>query len=261
MAGSPRSSLGCGGRETSPSQSHSDCRRIPDEPSFVQQTVEGGRETCDLQLREEERFYGDRFRQDMGFNDISADALAQMRARRILLNEPLPDREGRPRGAASDINDAAFEMFVRGFGVPLEVPHSPLPALYEDLQGDAELFLAAARLVGVLWLRLSAVVAEVHVLDLALHDQTSSTSASRGGAHAGIRMSSRSRLRSKASASSREWRHQASGHSRARCSGIRGCCSGRTARVLLRPSRSSAGCRPGRSRNVSSRTVFGDASS
>ena len=61
-----------------------------------------------------------------------------------------------------------FEVFVRGTNAPLEVQQSPFPALYRDLKGDRDFFLAAARLVAVLWLRLSGTVEHVFQLDLRL---------------------------------------------------------------------------------------------
>jgi hypothetical protein len=92
---------------------------------------------------------------------VSADKIAEIRARRILLDERLSKlRKGRDR-----MNDTMFEVFVRGSNVPLEVERSPFPALYRDLKSDQSLFLAAARLVGVLWLRLSGTVEHIFQLD------------------------------------------------------------------------------------------------
>jgi len=103
---------------------------------------------------------------EMGTARYSADQLAEMRARRILLDEPLVQK------TASDLdrlNAAAMEVLVRGVSTPLEVDESPLPDLYRDLSGRGELFLVAARLVATLWLRLSGTVEHVLRLDLVLN--------------------------------------------------------------------------------------------
>ncbi|GJG85571.1 hypothetical protein tb265_07520 [Gemmatimonadetes bacterium T265] len=90
---------------------------------------------------------------------------AALRARRILLDERLspPDpRYGRGLGA-----DSLLDSLVAGMNTGLRVTESPLPSLYTRLGSqDPARFVAAAKLVAALWLRLSGTVA--HVLDLDL---------------------------------------------------------------------------------------------
>lgn len=107
---------------------------------------------------------------EMSALGYSADAIAEMRARRILLDERLPVPSG---VAVADLaNQSMLEMFVRGFNVPLPVTQSPLPGLYAEIANQPALFLAAARLVAVLWLRLSGVIATVDELSLNLDGST-----------------------------------------------------------------------------------------
>lgn len=95
---------------------------------------------------------------EMATTGYSADDLAELRARRILLGEKLPTARG--RGA-----EMMFESFVAGLNTGFRVGESPLPALYARLgRGDPAQFVAAAELLAVLWLRLSGTVA--HVLEL-----------------------------------------------------------------------------------------------
>ena len=99
----------------------------------------------------------------------SADELAGLRARRILLDER--PQLSATEDFASTANSTMLEIFVRGFNVPLEVVKSPLPDLYADLKNDPTFFLAAARLMSVMFLRLSGVVEEVTRLELQLNGE------------------------------------------------------------------------------------------
>jgi hypothetical protein len=69
---------------------------------------------------------------------------------------------------ASIANNTMLEIFVRGFNVPIEVVKSPLPDLYADLRENPQFFLAAARLMSIMFLRLSGVVDEILHLQLGL---------------------------------------------------------------------------------------------
>lgn len=123
----------------------------------VKEEFSGGRRFIVVSLLEDEHSYGDSFIRDMAFNSLSADEVAEMRARRILLDEKLPGRIP---------YDPFLEVLVSGMGIPLPVPSSPFPALFRDFKGKEEAFLVAARLVGVLWLHLSGVVDQITALDL-----------------------------------------------------------------------------------------------
>jgi hypothetical protein len=121
--------------------------------------VQDGRETWTVQLLKTEAL---RSGMEMGTSEYSADDIAQLKARRILLNEGLPSQTGH-RG-----QDALLEVLVRGIDIPLEIVESPFPELFARLGTDRTVFLAAARLLGVLWLRMSGVVEDVLSLDVNL---------------------------------------------------------------------------------------------
>jgi hypothetical protein len=100
-------------------------------------------------------------------NDMSADKIAEMRVRRILLDESLPPP------AAGDysgkLNAATLEVFIRGMSSPVKILRSPIPMLYyePDMPKDQrEAFLAVARLFAILFLRLSGAIDIVEHLSL-----------------------------------------------------------------------------------------------
>lgn len=126
----------------------------------VKEQLSGGQYTLAVSLREDERGYGDSFTRDMAFNDLSADELAEMRARRILFDERLKD--------ISPKSDPFLDVLVAGMGVSLPVHSSPFPPLFRDFEGRTDAFLVAARLVAVLWLHLSGVVDDISALDLSM---------------------------------------------------------------------------------------------
>lgn len=102
---------------------------------------------------------------DPGFGDIDADELAEMRARRLLLNEPLPHD---PRVPEDDHNRAAFESSVRGITTPARIPASPFPYIFVRNRDAPRSLLKMSRLVGVMGLHLSGIVGTVRQLDLKL---------------------------------------------------------------------------------------------
>jgi hypothetical protein len=128
--------------------------------SVVQERT-GNKEIWTLFLDPEECDYGAGF-MEMSVNNFTADEIAEMRARRILLNDTL-SLLGLKKYNKFDWD--FMEVFVRGQNTPIQVINSPFPELYSDLKGDIPYFLAVARLVGVLWLRLSGVVQDIFKLD------------------------------------------------------------------------------------------------
>jgi hypothetical protein len=114
-------------------------------------------------------------------NDWSADAIAEMRVRRILLDESLPQPAGGDYGGK--LNAATLEVFVRGMSSPVKILRSPIPALYysPDMpQEQRTAFLAVARLTAILFLRLSGAIETVEQLALELGDDSTLTVAFAG---------------------------------------------------------------------------------
>ena len=135
----------------------------------VKSVRRGGRESVALRVRAIESDYGTML--EMTTSGPSAESIAEMRARRILLDERLAKPLATGDDPATGLSNAMFEVLVRGVNVPLEVHESPLPDLFEMLRGDPEEFLRNARLVSVLYLRLSGTVEKTTKLALSLDGQ------------------------------------------------------------------------------------------
>lgn len=104
---------------------------------------------------------------EMSLQGLTADDLAEQRARRILLDE-YPFVEGKGRGADL-FNDVTRELFVQGINVPIKPKRSPFPALYERYGHQPNKFLEIAWITAVLLLKTTGVVAEVTRLKLVLN--------------------------------------------------------------------------------------------
>ena len=109
------------------------------------------------------------------FNGISPDQFAQMRTRRLLLNDkqtainPLSN-------TVNQLNQATLEMYIRGedasqHGTRLQVLESPIPYIYRSYGQTVWRFQKFARLASVLYLKLSNTVEDVLQLDLELLNQ------------------------------------------------------------------------------------------
>jgi hypothetical protein len=128
----------------------------------VRHVVEDGNEIWRLKLRPEDTDYG-AGTMEVSVESYSADEIAAMRARRILLNDPAPQ-------APSRIDDSMLEMFIQGMSTPLRVERSPLPSLYREWKQDPSTFLPLARLTVIMWLRLSGAIERVLHLDMRLEN-------------------------------------------------------------------------------------------
>jgi hypothetical protein len=101
---------------------------------------------------------------ELSLAEMSADQIAELRLRRLLLNEnpPTASSTGNP------LDSAFLEVLVAGMNVPLPIKHSPFPPLYRDLGDRPSMFLAAARLIGSLWAVLCGAVETVDRCDVML---------------------------------------------------------------------------------------------
>ncbi|MDE0017296.1 MAG: TIR domain-containing protein [Candidatus Poribacteria bacterium] len=107
---------------------------------------------------------------DFTFGAISPDKMAEMRAKRILLDEKLEALPGDFRnrtGPAGLLNETTLEMFVRG-GNGFQISASSIPSLYRSFGQTGKRFEKFARLTSVLQLKLSNTVDEILKLDLKL---------------------------------------------------------------------------------------------
>jgi len=135
----------------------------------VRHEFASGVEVWQITLRPEHG-HGRGVMDEMSTTGHSADDVAVLRARRILLDEPLPGRPSylsHPNPWGGGGRDGMLEGLVRGFG-SMPVARSPLPPLFAAWTGDQASFVAIARLVAVCWLTLTGVIETITRLDLAL---------------------------------------------------------------------------------------------
>ncbi len=99
---------------------------------------------------------------EIGINGYSADDIATLRARLLLLNE-LPSKSTQNR---TDPNDLLLLTTVRGLSGRLKVVGSIFPEIWERMRDQEEIFLPLARLWAIFNLKTSGTVE--HVLELTL---------------------------------------------------------------------------------------------
>jgi hypothetical protein len=119
-----------------------------------------------LQLEFEEDEYATRG-SSIGFSILgySVDQIAEMRARRILLDESLDELFG----GRNDLNSQSLESSIQGaYDSKFRISRSPLPSLYSAFGGKTEEFEEAARLYCVLLLLLTHTVSQILRLDMEL---------------------------------------------------------------------------------------------
>ena len=127
-------------------------------------------------LNPDDRWQDSDFFADMTVNGIPADQIAEMRARRILLNEKLSDAIP-ALGQNNSFDQMTLELHVGG--MPPSSPHerklqvtvSPIPDLYRQFTQTPGRFKKCARLVSILYLKLTNTVDNILELDLELLEQ------------------------------------------------------------------------------------------
>ena len=141
-------------------------------PRDVVQTTSGSRTVWRVELVEDSMRVPSIPFGEMAYNDISPDQIAEMRARRILLNEWVFQKTADP---LRNVNDTLLDSFISGFALSgnenrLQVSGSPIPTLYRSTEESSERFLKFARLLSVLYLKLSYTVEDILQLDLDILD-------------------------------------------------------------------------------------------
>lgn len=131
----------------------------------VTHIFEGGREVWNVELHpDQDRHHG--IYGEINLSGLSADEIAEMRARRILLDEKLLGPGGVYRGMMNSLNQSLLEHSVQGRDEGPQIKESPFPKLYAGLEGDPETFIAMARLYAVLLLVLTNTVESIQHLEL-----------------------------------------------------------------------------------------------
>jgi len=129
----------------------------------VQHVLKAGLDQWHIQFRIEEHDFTPSM--EVSMQGLSADDIAEQRARRILLNEH-PYTETKGHGAGF-YNDAMKEVLLRGVNTPMQPTGSPFPDLHEQYGREPTKFLEIAWITAALLLKMSGVVAEVTSLSLA----------------------------------------------------------------------------------------------
>ena len=139
-------------------------------PQSVAETLSGW-EIVLVKSKEQGRHHETRF------GELTGDQLAELRAKRILLDEKL--------GFASPwlfeyrVRNGISQQYKNG----LVVHESPLPQLYLSFQETPEQFMKFARLVSVLFLKLTHTVEEILQLELELRESEEFPVPANGGNH------------------------------------------------------------------------------
>lgn len=134
-------------------------------PQEVVQTMAGSQVVWKVVLKEGSPTPNEDFFGNTTFANISPDRIAEMRARRLLLDEKL-EAVTSSLSQPNLMNQATLELFIRGMGSSCQVLQSPLPNLYQSFGQTRGRFEKFARLVSVLYLKLSNTVQTVLQLDL-----------------------------------------------------------------------------------------------
>ena len=139
-------------------------------PKDVTQTTSGSQTVWKVVLTEEdkEQNFNPLGFDNMAVNNISSDQIAEMRARRILLNERIFQNQIGLIGLANDpLLESIISCGSSTYDPRIQVQKSPIPDIYRSF-GQTDRFKKFARLTSVLYLKLSNTVEDILELDLEL---------------------------------------------------------------------------------------------
>lgn len=148
-------------------------------PQDIAQNISGSQTVWKVVMKEDSRGQHDTFLGDMTVNTISPDQIAEMRAKRILLDEKLetvnPFLNQPNLTYQTTLELSILEDSIKGRGLSyhetgLQIPKSPIPPLYQSFGQTNGRFEKFARLVSVLYLKLSNTVGDILQLDLEFLD-------------------------------------------------------------------------------------------
>jgi hypothetical protein len=104
---------------------------------------------------------------EMGSGSVTADQFAEMRARRILLDE-YPVQESQGRSKIEQLNLVTDEVMVRGLNAIWPIEKSKFPPLFEAFKDNREEFMEIGWVVAVADLKTSSCVETIERLELSL---------------------------------------------------------------------------------------------
>lgn len=140
------------------------------EPKEVVETTSGSKIVWKVVFKEEKHKQNRDPLGEVTFGPFTPEKIAVERAKRILLDKKLPDLPNdfqNRTGTVGLLNEVSLELFISG-GNGFQISASPIPPLYRIAGKKQDQFEKFARLVSILYLKLSNTVEEVLHFDLKL---------------------------------------------------------------------------------------------
>ena len=140
-------------------------------PQDVTQTTSGSQTIWKVVLTEgnKEQSFNPFGFDNMTVNNISSDQIAEMRVRRILLDERIFQNQS---GFTGITDNSLLESFISSGGSTheprIQIQKSPIPEIYRSFGQTVERFKKFARLTSILYLKLSNTAEDILKLDLEL---------------------------------------------------------------------------------------------
>jgi hypothetical protein len=109
---------------------------------------------------------------EMGTSGMSSDQFAEIRVRRLLLNEHLAPHRDRQDDMLRFLNDSMQENLIQGMNPTIAVEKSLFPELFQQLGNSPQPFLESAWISAVVGLKLSSAVEHIDYLRLAMSGES-----------------------------------------------------------------------------------------
>ena len=139
-------------------------------PQEIVETASGSQIVWKVVFKEEKHRQNESPLGEVTFGSFTPEKIAVERAKRILLDKKLGelpiDFQNRT-GSVELLNEATLEMYVRGTN-GFQISASPIPRLYRSIGKRPDQFEKCARLMSILYLKLSNTVEEILQFDLKL---------------------------------------------------------------------------------------------
>lgn len=116
----------------------------------VAQTLSGTKTVWKVSLKRESPGQNDDLFGNVTFANLSPDRIAELRARRLLLDEKL-EVASASLNQVNLMNEATLESFIRGTNSSLDIRECPIPHLYQSFGQSWQRFEKCARLTSVLF--------------------------------------------------------------------------------------------------------------